>query len=72
MDDKFIVHEAHLAHFCNILDTIMIAIHLLQPDDDGNLLVTPEAIASMLSLAHSAIDETIDNIREYGAKEAQS
>ncbi len=72
MNKKFIVYESQLEYLYEALDAIMIARYILQPDDDGNFLVSPEAVASMLSLVHSAINETLDNIGGHGAKEAQA
>ena len=71
MNEKFVVREAQLCQIDAGLDSIMLALHLLRPDD-GALSVAPEAVASMLSLAHSALADTVDAIREQGQQDAKA
>lgn len=59
--------EGQLEAIDRALDGIMIAIHILETREDGGLPVTPEAIASLLSMSYSVISETADEIRERAA-----
>lgn len=63
MYEKFNVYEAQLDRLAEALDGIMITMHILWNYEDSPL-VDGGALASLLSLAHSTISETIDDIRE--------
>lgn len=69
MNEKFIVRKGQLDHICEALDAVMIAEYILRQDDP---LVDSEPLASLLSLAYSAISEVVDDIINRRGKEAQA
>ena len=64
--------EGHLEAIDCALDGVMIAIRLLEPDANGDLLVSPEAIASLLLMSYSVIADTADEIRERETKKEET
>lgn len=71
MNEKYFARESQLYSIDEAVDTLMVAMHILW-DCGEEPLVTPEAVASMISLAYGVIVDTVDAIRgQQDAKEAQ-
>lgn len=62
--DEYKAVEGQLETIDSALNVMMIAMRILKNAEDGQIVVSLEALASAISLAHTTISETIDAIRE--------